>query len=88
MKLEQIGFYTLTEERCAHASSCSPLSRCEIVLSARCNFKCPYCRHVGGRDMSYEQVCRTHDTKADPICSKNCLDVCVQYNDTFARREM
>jgi MoaA/NifB/PqqE/SkfB family radical SAM enzyme len=25
-----------------------------------------------------------HDTHADPICRKNCLDVCVQYNNTFA----
>ena len=65
MKLEQIGFYTLSEDRCAHASSCSPLSRCEIVLSARCNFKCPYCRHIGGRDMDVDQVMKTLALWAD-----------------------
>jgi pyruvate-formate lyase-activating enzyme len=56
MKLEQIGFYTLSEARCAGASATSPLSRCEIVLTAQCNFKCPYCRHIGGRDMKPDQV--------------------------------
>jgi len=26
---------------------------------------------------------RTHDCTKDPICSKNCLDVCVNYNKKF-----
>ncbi len=56
MKLEQIGFYTLSDERCCNASATSPISRCEIVLTARCNFKCPYCRHIGGRDMKFYDV--------------------------------
>jgi len=25
----------------------------------------------------------THDTSKDPICQKNCLDVCVDYNNRF-----
>lgn len=43
-KLEDIGFYTLSDRRARHASSFSPLMRCEMVLTDRCNFKCPYCR--------------------------------------------
>ena len=54
MKLENIGFYTLTDERASNASNRSSLSRCEIVLTSRCNFKCPYCRGIGGSDMSYD----------------------------------
>lgn len=48
LKLEEIGFYTLSDARAASASATSPLSRCELVLSARCNFKCPYCRATEG----------------------------------------
>lgn len=59
MKLEQIGFYTLSEQRVKCASATSPLSRCELVLGARCNFRCPYCRHVGGKDLEYEQAVYT-----------------------------
>lgn len=42
--LEQIGFYTLSDDRCKTASSSSRLMRGEIVLTDACNFKCPYCR--------------------------------------------
>ena len=52
MKLEDIGFYTLSDARAAQASHTSPLMRCEMILTSRCNFKCPYCRHVGGKDLS------------------------------------
>lgn len=43
-KLEEIGFYTLSDERAMRASESSPLRRCELVLTERCNLKCPYCR--------------------------------------------
>jgi len=56
MKLEEIGFYTLSDSRAATASHESPLSRCELVLTARCNFKCPYCRSVGGGDLPFEDA--------------------------------
>ena len=49
--LESIGFYTLSDARVKQAGVGSPLWRCELVLTARCNFKCPYCRSVGGRDL-------------------------------------
>jgi MoaA/NifB/PqqE/SkfB family radical SAM enzyme len=44
MALEDIGFYTLTDERARSASASSPLSRCELILTSACNFRCPYCR--------------------------------------------
>jgi len=31
------------------------------------------------------QWSQSHDTHKDPICSKNCLDVCIEYNNEFAR---
>ncbi len=47
MKLEDIGFYTLHDKRARQASHLSPLWRCELLLTKRCNFQCPYCRSVG-----------------------------------------
>lgn len=44
MRLEDIGFYTLSDNRALTASKYSPLWRCELVLTDRCNFNCPYCR--------------------------------------------
>lgn len=57
MMLEDIGFYTLSNFRAAQASELSPLWRCELLLTGRCNFRCPYCRRVGGDDLSlYEAM--------------------------------
>jgi molybdenum cofactor biosynthesis enzyme MoaA len=55
-KLEDIGFYTITNNRCRNASETSDLQRCEILLTGRCSFKCPYCRGIGGPDMPYSQA--------------------------------
>lgn len=44
MKLEDIGFYTLSDDRAKNQSTTSPLYRGEMVLTSRCNFRCPYCR--------------------------------------------
>ena len=44
MKLEDIGFYTLSDARAINSSEKTPLWRCELILTDRCNFKCPYCR--------------------------------------------
>ena len=49
--LAQIGFYTLSDARCRVSSDTTPLQRCELILTGRCNFKCPYCRRVGGKDL-------------------------------------
>jgi len=49
-KLEDIGFYTLKDSRAENTSATSPMWRCEMLLTSRCNFRCPYCR--GERGMS------------------------------------
>lgn len=51
MKLENIGFYTLSDARAKQSSLTSPLWRCELILTGRCNFRCPYCRSIGGPDI-------------------------------------
>lgn len=56
MDLAQIGFYTLSDERAKNASSTSQLWRCELILTGRCNFKCPYCRSVGGNDLPLDKA--------------------------------
>lgn len=43
-KLENIGYYTLSNQRALTASANSTLQRCELILTDRCSFKCPYCR--------------------------------------------
>lgn len=48
--LKNIGFYTLSDKRAATTSVTSRLSRCELILTSRCNFKCPYCRGVKNDD--------------------------------------
>ena len=60
MNLEDIGFYTLSNKRALSSSEHTPLQRCEIVLTSRCNFSCPYCRRVGGQ-MSFDDACRCLD---------------------------
>lgn len=59
MKLEEIGFYTLSDLRAFSADETTPLTRCELILTSRCNFSCPYCRHVGGSDLPLESALRT-----------------------------
>src|ERR1035437_6707334 len=59
MKLENIGFYTLSDKRAETATPFSKLMRCELVLTGRCNFKCPYCRSVGGADLPLDEAIRT-----------------------------
>lgn len=44
MRLEDIGFYTLSDARVRGVSATSPMWRGEIVLLDDCNFRCPYCR--------------------------------------------
>lgn len=44
MKLQDIGFYTLCDKRTEDLSPISPMWRCEMILTDRCNFSCPYCR--------------------------------------------
>lgn len=57
--LKTIGFYTLSDARAKQASATSPLWRAELILTGRCNFKCAYCRQVGGDDLPMEQAIKT-----------------------------
>lgn len=43
-ELGKIGFYTLKDFRAKQASKESPLWRCELILTDKCNFNCFYCR--------------------------------------------
>jgi len=45
-QLARIGFYTLSDARAKQCSVHSPLWRCELLITSRCNFSCPYCRGV------------------------------------------
>ena len=59
MKLEDIGFYTLSNNRVKQTCLHSPMWRTEILLTDKCNFKCPYCRGVKEElrgDMPIEKV--------------------------------
>src|SRR4030042_2543746 len=58
MKLDEIGFYTLSEKRAKKVSCISPIMRAEILLTDKCNLKCPYCRGMknkGELPLSYIQ---------------------------------
>lgn len=59
MKLEDIGFYTLSDNRAKTASATSRMRRGEIVLLDSCNFKCSYCRGIQKEycgSMSFEKA--------------------------------
>lgn len=43
-QLDNIGFYTLSDYRASQCSASSPLWRCEVLLTDKCNFHCIYCR--------------------------------------------
>jgi molybdenum cofactor biosynthesis enzyme MoaA len=57
--LDKIGFYTLSDRRARTASMYSPMMRCEMIITEKCNFKCPYCRGLNGdanRTLSFEEI--------------------------------
>jgi molybdenum cofactor biosynthesis enzyme MoaA len=57
LKLENIGFYTLSDKRAKESSAVSPLYRCEMLLTDRCNFRCPYCRGLqNGADLPFVEA--------------------------------
>lgn len=66
MNLEDIGFYTLSNKRCKNLSPTSPMWRCEMILTDRCNFKCPYCRGLKSKgDMPLERAYEVLDQWLD-----------------------
>lgn len=57
--LERIGYSTLTDQRAMTASTTSPMRRCEMILTNRCNFACPYCNGLPpliNRPMTWEEI--------------------------------
>lgn len=59
MMLEDIGFYTLTDERVENSSSTSQMMRTELIITDACNFSCTYCRGVKRElqgSMSWEDI--------------------------------
>jgi MoaA/NifB/PqqE/SkfB family radical SAM enzyme len=65
MKLEDIGFYTLADKRARNCSATSRLWRCELLLTSRCNFQCPYCRKMDGKDITIKEAIHILDLWAD-----------------------
>jgi len=74
MKLENIGFYTLEDKRAEGLSLTSPLWRCELLLTDRCNFKCPYCRGLG-KDSEVEQTFESAKHIVDLWCDEGLKNV-------------
>ena len=64
MDLKEIGFYTLSDERCRTTSQSSQMQRCEMIITEYCNFKCPYCRGLDSgiygqrkiKELSFDEV--------------------------------
>jgi molybdenum cofactor biosynthesis enzyme MoaA len=54
MKLEEIGFYTLSDNRAKNTNSRSPIYRGEIIVTNKCNFNCPYCRGRNEPHIDYD----------------------------------
>ena len=60
--LEDIGFYTLEDKRARELSHTSPMWRCEMILTGKCNFRCPYCRGLKNKkDLPLEDALFTLD---------------------------
>lgn len=62
MKLEEIGFYTLSDYRARTAWVNTPLTRCEMILTDRCNLRCTYCRGLRDSDKGDLPVNKAVDT--------------------------
>lgn len=61
-QLANIGFYTLSDARVRGTCESSPLWRAELLLTDKCNFKCPYCRGVDSKyagALSAQEAART-----------------------------
>jgi len=69
MKLEEIGFYTMYDERAKNSSPVSQMKRCELILLEACNLKCIYCRGLDSyiygerikKALSFDEVKRNID---------------------------
>jgi len=79
IKLENIGFYTLSDDRAKNASESSQMKRCELILLEACNFKCPYCRGLDhsiygdrkAKQLSFDEVKKVIDLWCQPVPLEN-----------------
>ena len=98
MHLEDIGFYTLSEQRAKTASATSPLSRCEMVLTGKCNFHCPYCQGNNIPEIRYDEalsilrlwidqeLINVRFSGGEPTCYRMLSDLCYfAYNNGVKR---
>ncbi len=77
--LNQIGFYTLSDERAKNASITSQMKRCEMIITEYCNFKCPYCRGLDAsiygtrivKQLSLDEVKRNIDYWCENVPLEN-----------------
>ena len=77
--LKNIGFYSLSDERCLNTSETSQMKRCELIITEYCNFKCPYCRGLkdwvyGDRKLkmlSLEEIKKIVDLWCEPLPLEN-----------------
>lgn len=63
--LDDMGFETMTEKMCRDSGSSSPLRRCVIVVTEKCNFACPYCKSHNGKNMPKEKIKKIIQSWAD-----------------------
>ncbi len=73
-KLQDIGFYTLSDERAKNATHESDLQRCELILTSRCNFSCPYCRGMMDGDKGDMSLMEAHAV-VNEWCSDNLKNI-------------
>jgi len=73
-KLEDIGFYTLSDERCEDLSDTSSMQRCEMILTERCNFNCAYCRGLRD-DCQGDMPLKTAITTLEQWCDQGLKNV-------------
>lgn len=73
-------------------------SRCalaldDIIAKGKYHYKCVIHMREGGEPIGEigpnvrkerEEFFQNHNTMLDPVCKKNCLDVCIDYNNKWA----
>lgn len=100
-KLEDIGFYTLSDKRCRNASVNSPIWRAELLLTDKCNFNCPYCKGLkkelrGDRNFDEtvgilawlfeNKLVNVRFSGGEPTLDKNLLDYVMLCKDNKVKR--
>jgi molybdenum cofactor biosynthesis enzyme MoaA len=72
MKLEKIGFYTLTDKRAKNLKYDCNIERAEVILNNKCNFDCVYCKDKKG---NYEISIRKAKKIIDLLADRNVKNI-------------